>query len=138
MGKTVLSAGNCSMDHAAISRMLSEEFGVEVRRSARLDDTIKALRSGRFDLVLVNRILDADGSEGLEVIREIKSTLDLAAMPVMLVSNYAEHQASAVAAGAEPGFGKAELYEPQTREKLARFLADGPKAKKEPDRGVAP
>jgi DNA-binding NarL/FixJ family response regulator len=122
MAKTVLSVGNCSMDHGAIARMLAGYFDVEVLRSARLDDTLTALRSTHVDLVLVNRILDADGTEGMEVIREIKASLDQSGVPVMLVSNYPEHQATAIAAGGEPGFGKSELGDPQTREKLARFL----------------
>jgi hypothetical protein len=40
----------------------------------------------------------------------------------MLVTNYPEHQQEAVAAGAEPGFGKAELGQLATRDKLSRFL----------------
>jgi CheY-like chemotaxis protein len=122
MGKTVLTVGHCSGDHAALSRMLKEHFQVEVRRSALKEDTLRLLRSTPVDLVLTNRILDVDGSEGLALIRELKSSPDLAQIPVMLVSAYAEHQAAAVAAGAEPGFGKDELYDPETREKLAPFL----------------
>ena len=44
-------------------------------------------------------------------------------IPVMLVTNYPEHQQQAIAAGAEPGFGKAELASPATLAKLAKFLA---------------
>jgi hypothetical protein len=40
----------------------------------------------------------------------------------MLVSNYPEYQQQAIAAGCEPGFGKAELSAPATLDKLARFL----------------
>ena len=47
----------------------------------------------------------------------------LAAVPVMLVTNYAEHQKLALAAGAEAGFGKQELRDPKTIEKLAQFLS---------------
>jgi len=122
MGKIVLSVGQCSGDHAAIARMLAKHFKVEVRRSALAEDTLRTLRSMRVGLVLVNRILDADGSEGLELIRQIKRSSDLAGIPVMLVSNYPEHQATAISAGAEPGFGKDELYGRQTQEKLGRFL----------------
>ena len=46
-----------------------------------------SLRAGEFDLVLVNRVLDADGSSGLDLIRAIKADPDLANVPVMLVSN---------------------------------------------------
>ena len=40
----------------------------------------------------------------------------------MLVSNYSEHQQTAVEAGAIEGFGKAQLDAPATQEKLARVL----------------
>jgi CheY-like chemotaxis protein len=123
MARTVLTVGHCSGDHAALSRMLTEHFQVEVRRAALRDDTLRILRSTPVDLILMNRILDVDGSEGLALVRELKSSPNLARIPVMLVSTYAEHQAAAVSAGAVPGFGKDELYDRQTREKLAPLLA---------------
>ena len=43
----------------------------------------------------------------------------------MLVSNYPEWQQAAIAAGALPGFGKAELNRAETREKLAAVLGGG-------------
>ena len=49
------------------------------RRSAQL-------RDGTFDLVLVNRKLDADGSDGLEIIERSRPTRKLAGVPVMLVT----------------------------------------------------
>ncbi len=80
------------------------------------------LREDHFGLVLVNRKLAVDSSEGVALIERMKADPQLANMPVMLLSNYPEAQRAAVAAGAEPGFGKAELAGPQTFEKLARFL----------------
>ena len=82
-----------------------------------------SLRAGKFDLVLVNRKFDADNSDGLELIRQLKADAALAAVPVMLVTNYPEYQAEAVAAGALPGFGKAELRSPATKEKLVAVLS---------------
>jgi two-component system chemotaxis response regulator CheY len=70
------------------------------------------LRERSFDLVLVNRILDADGFSGLEVIGQLKADDDLRRVPVMLVSNYEEAQQDAVARGALPGFGKSSLGQP--------------------------
>jgi two-component system chemotaxis response regulator CheY len=85
-------------------------------------DTLEQLKGGRFDLVLVNRKLDADYSDGIEIIRQIKADREIAEVPVMLVTNYLEHQDAAIAAGAMPGFGKLEYEKPETREKLAAAL----------------
>jgi two-component system chemotaxis response regulator CheY len=75
-----------------------------------------------FDLVLINRKLDQDYSDGINVLRMIKADYDLANTPVMLITNHADHQQAAVTEGAEYGFGKLEFQEPATLEKLARFL----------------
>jgi CheY-like chemotaxis protein len=58
----------------------------------------------------------------MEILKQIKADAQLRQVPVMLVTNYADHQALAVAAGAEPGFGKLALDTPDTLEKLSRFL----------------
>jgi len=122
MTKHILNVGQCDLDHGAIRRLVEREFDAGVARADRLDDALALLRSDRFDLVLVNRKLDADDSDGIDVVRAIHADAALAGVPVMLVTNYPEHQAAAVAAGAAPGFGKAELEAAATREKLARFL----------------
>jgi CheY-like chemotaxis protein len=122
MPKRVLDVGQCSLDHGAIRRLLEREFGADVTRADGPDDALAQLRSHSFDLVLVNRKLDADDGDGIDVLRAIHADTALAAVPVMLVTNYPKHQAAAVAAGAAPGFGKAELDTAETRQKLAQFL----------------
>ena len=102
--------------------MLRQNFAVEVAQTHGPDDTLEQLRGGHFDLVLVNRKLDQDYSDGLDIVRLLKSDPQLAVIPVMLVTNYAEHQAAAVAAGAEIGFGKTSLHAVETRQTLAKFL----------------
>jgi CheY-like chemotaxis protein len=72
--------------------------------------------------VLVNRKLDTDYSDGIEVIRAIKADSSTSAVPVMLVTNYPEHQETAIAVGAIRGFGKLEFGKPETRETLAAVL----------------
>ena len=62
-----------------------------------------------FDLILVNRKLDQDYSDGLEIVRQIKADAKLRSVPCMLITNHADQQQVAVAAGAEYGFGKKEL-----------------------------
>jgi two-component system chemotaxis response regulator CheY len=121
--KRVLDVGQCSPDHWSIKHLIEGELGAEIVQAHLQNEALEQLRAGKFDLVLVNRKFDADYSDGLELIRAIKADAALATVPVMLVSNYPEYQAEAVAAGALPGFGKAELRQPATKEKLSAILA---------------
>ncbi|MGI8981674.1 MAG: response regulator [Pirellulaceae bacterium] len=122
MPKRVLDVGNCVPDHAAIRSLLERTFGAEVIQTHGPEDTLAELRSGAFDLVLINRKLDQDYSDGMDILRAIKGDAALAKTPVMLITNYEDHQAAAVAVGAEPGFGKLSLSTPQTLERLGKFL----------------
>lgn len=122
MKKTVLGVGNCSFDHGNIAALILANFDAEVVAASLKDEAMEKLRSDSFDLVLVNRKLTQDLGDGLELIERIKADPQLAQTPVMLLSNFPEAQKTAVAAGAEPGFGKAELGWPETVEKLGRFL----------------
>ncbi len=122
MPKRVLDVGQCSPDHSAIRRLLESRFGAVVVQAHGLDDALREMRCEPVDLVLVNRKLDADYSDGMEILKAIKADSALAPVPVMLVSNYADAQATAVAAGAIEGFGKAELSRPATVEKLTAVL----------------
>ena len=90
----------------------------QVDRAEGLEDARQALAQARYALVLVNRQLDADGSPGVDVIKAIKSDDAVSSVPVMLVSNFADAQEVARAAGAEPGFGKAHLDAVETNAKL--------------------
>jgi CheY-like chemotaxis protein len=122
MTKCVLDVGQCGPDHATIRRYFTRNFDCELMQANAADDALELLKSGRFDLVLVNRKLDVDYSDGLEVIRQIKADPATASVPAMLVTNYPEHQDAAVAAGAVRGFGKLEFDKPETREKIAAAL----------------
>ena len=122
MTKSVLSVGNCSFDNGNLGRLISDNFDAELTTASLSDKALEMLRDGRYDLVLVNRKLEADSSEGLELLRQIKSDPQLADTPVMLISNFPEAQEAAVEAGAESGFGKGQLDAAETPKKLARFL----------------
>ena len=122
MGKRVLDVGNCVPDHAAIRSLLERTFGAEVVQTHGPEDTLAELQAREFDLVLVNRKLDQDYSDGLDIIKTIKGDAVLANTPVMLITNYEDHQAAAGAVGAVPGFGKLSLTSPQTLERLGKFL----------------
>lgn len=123
MSRRVLDVGQCSFDHGAIRRLVEGSFDATVVQAHGLDDTLEELRAQQYDLVLVNRKLDADYSDGMEILKTIKADPALAAVPVMLVTNYPEHQHLAVASGGEPGFGKNGISKPETRELLAKFLS---------------
>jgi len=120
--KRVLDVGQCRPDHGAIRQLLEKQFGAEVVQAHDARETLDKLRGAAFDLVLINRKLDADYTDGLDILKQIKSDPVLAATPVMLVTNYPEYQAEAIAAGAEPGFGKSEYGKPETRERLKKIL----------------
>jgi hypothetical protein len=77
----------------------------------------------RASVLLVNRVLDGDfgTSSGIELIARLAKAENRPAM--LLISNYPEAQQQAIAAGALPGFGKAELYNPRTAELLREAAA---------------
>lgn len=120
--KTVLSIGQCRPDSAAIAHFFKVHFDAEVLTADLPDQAFASIESHSVDLVLINRKLDADDSDGLEILKQIRSGKTKAGIPVMLVSNYPEWQQKAVESGAVYGFGKAELNLPQTRARLAEIL----------------
>lgn len=120
--KTVLDVGNCGPDHSAISSMLRKHFDVEILRSDQLSDSLAILGRQSVDLILINRKLDIDYSDGIDILRVIKASESHRDIPVMLITNYAEHQQQAIAAGAILGFGKLELHAPETLERLRAVL----------------
>jgi hypothetical protein len=72
-------------------------------------DELNALLANGVDLVLLNRELGwgFEQSLGVDVIMTLKKKYPH--VKTMLVSNYPDAQAAALAAGAEPGFGKREI-----------------------------
>lgn len=118
----VLDVGNCGPDHSSIRRLLATNFGAEVIQTHGMDDTMAALEKHSFNLVLINRKLDNDYSDGIVILERIKAKPEYSDLPVMLITNYPDHQAKAVSMGALPGFGKLEMNSPETRAKLASVL----------------
>ena len=122
MTKTVLDIGNCDPDHNAIQRMLTSNYDVEVLRAHQLSDALQLLSQRGVDLIVINRKLDIDYSEGIEILRQLKKDPAYKEIPTMIITNYAEQQLAAVADGAEYGFGKLQYSEPATHDRLSRFL----------------
>ena len=91
------------------------------RRSSKLHgltDTLAELRREPVDLVLINRKLDADDSDGMEILAAIKA--DAAAGPRSRDGRQQLRRGTSRGRGGRhvPGFGKAELSRPDTLEKL--------------------
>ena len=122
MTKCVLDVGNCPPDHAAIRDVIETNFDAEVIQAHRASDALAILQERSIALVLVNRKLDVDYSDGLAIVTQIKAAPSLAGVPVMMVTNYEDHQQRAVEAGAEHGFGKLSLAASETLDRLRRFL----------------
>ncbi len=102
MKPRVLDVGNCGYDHGKISQMLQREFDAEVVAADTASETLERLAREKFDLVLVNRKLDHDYSDGIEIIKLIKQHPEFSSLPVMMITNYPEHQQQAVAIGGSP------------------------------------
>lgn len=122
--KTVLSVGQCRPDHAAISHFLTSNFDVQVLSSDLLTDTQQILSENTVDLILINRKLDADYSDGMNILAEVKQDDATSHIPVMLVSNFPDAQEAAVEAGATYGFGKAELNSQDTVGRVRGVLGE--------------
>lgn len=110
MPKNVLLVGHCGPDSAYLRMAIKKAVpDVQIQSAEDAVSLSAALNSDTIDLILFNRELDYgfDSTVGVEVIRSLRSNHPT--VPMMLVSNYAEAQQAAVAAGALPGFGKREI-----------------------------
>lgn len=122
MTKRVLSVGQCMPDASALSRFLNTHFEVQIDESDVEQDTLEKLKATAYDLVMINRKLDADYSDGIELMQTIKNTPDVKPCTLMLVSNFPEYQEQAVEVGAAYGIGKNEYRSPETVARLQPYL----------------
>jgi len=112
----VLSVGQCSFDSASLERVFEQDYSAEVDSVDSARDALSRMASETYDLVLVNRRLDMDGSSGVALLEKLQAQAP--SVPVMLVSDKEDAQAEAVAKGALPGFGKSALRSAETAEKI--------------------
>jgi DNA-binding NtrC family response regulator len=120
---SVLSIGQCGYDDSRIGRLVRETIGATLERAHSAEDALRKVRDKSYSLVLVNRVFDGDGASGVDFVAELKR--EGVNVPVMLVSDYAEAQAAAVANGAVMGFGKAGLASADAAEKLRVAVGAG-------------
>ena len=119
----VALVGHCGFDSGSLSRF-AKSFAPDAE-VVRVNDQ-KALDkvAGQGTLLLVNRVLDGRfnaGGSGIALIKTIAGQAD--ACPTMLISNYEDAQEEAVSAGALPGFGKSQVGDPATQQRLAAAIA---------------
>src|SRR5438874_10520849 len=88
------------------------------------DEDLSRLIQHGVDLLLLNRELDWGFSvrRGVDLIKQLRA--EQPQLKVMLVSNYADAQAEAQAAGAVPGFGKREIGSPRVKDVLRSALTE--------------
>ncbi|HEY7116069.1 MAG TPA: response regulator [Tepidisphaeraceae bacterium] len=124
MAIRILDIGQCGFDGPRMAALWRDTLDATVDRVANGSDAAARLGTGAYDLVLVNRVLAADGSSGLDVIEDLLRSHP--PVPVMLVSDLRDAQDAAVAMGAVRGFGKADLGEPATLKLVARVAGRNP------------
>ena len=128
MGKKVVLVGHCGPDSSFLRMAVSSaDRGISVLMA---DDAqeLKAALDGGADLVLLNRTLGwgFDQSLGVDVIKALGRAYPKTRF--MLVSNYPEAQAAAVAAGGVAGFGKREIGQPRVAQLIREALGVAPAA----------
>ena len=122
MSKKVALVGHCGPDSSFLRITVSRAHKEAQVLSVDDDGDLKRLLDDGVDLLLLNRQLDFgfDEQEGVALIRRIRAAYPH--VKTMLVSNYPDAQAAAVAEGALPGFGKRELNTPRVAELIREAL----------------
>jgi len=122
-----LLVGHCGADAGLLTTFIHENTdGVAVTPVNDEAAMIAAVRPN--SLLLINRVLEGGfgTTSGQELIERTLARPNAPA--VMLISNHADAQAAATAAGALPGFGKGELSSDEARRKLRDATSGAPAA----------
>jgi hypothetical protein len=116
----VLLIGQCVPDSMLLSRYVRRFApGAKIERINN-DEALNKVKN-QSALLLVNRVLDGsfDDDSGLKV---VAAAIDGPGVP-LLISNHEDAQQQAVALGALHGFGKAQLGDPASGERLQAALS---------------
>lgn len=120
--RVVALVGHCGPDSSflrmAVSGAVSGVRVVMVDSDTELNEAL----DGGVDLLMLNRKLDFgfDQHDGVELLRRIKQRYP--DQKVMMISNYADAQQAAEAAGAIPGFGKREIGTARSKQRIVAAL----------------
>jgi two-component system, chemotaxis family, chemotaxis protein CheY len=116
--------GHCTPDSSHLTMAVTRAIpGAKVTRVTDEAGVRKLLEQG-VDLLLVNRAMEPGYAEGDGNVYIRNLVREKVAPRLMLISNYAESQAQAVADGALPGFGKSDLMSETTAARLREALKD--------------
>jgi DNA-binding NarL/FixJ family response regulator len=121
--KHVALVGHCGPDSSFLRMAISSAVPGAKISMADTEQELEDVLSNDPDLLLFNRVLE-DGfadRDGVSLLKRVKT--ERAEQKVMMVSNYAETQEEAEAAGAVPGFGKADLGSEKAKERIAGAVA---------------
>jgi hypothetical protein len=122
MSKKVLSIGQCGFDESSIVSFFKKIAPeVTVVQTHTIAESLTALNQTEYQLVLVNRIFDQTGEEGLTLLKQVQSQIK-DGLRLLLVSNLPDAQGAALALGALPGFGKAQLNQQATAQLVSSYL----------------
>jgi DNA-binding NarL/FixJ family response regulator len=122
MAKKVLLVGHCGPDTSYLKLAVKHaDPSLQILAADDAGELSGALAEG-VDLILFNRELDYgfDERQGVDLIRKVKTAYP--AVRSMLVSNYPDAQAAALAAGAAPGFGKRDIGSPKVSQAIRDAL----------------
>ena len=119
---TVALVGHCGPDSSFLRMAVS---GAAPGAKVLMADSEKELDDvlGQSpDLLLFNRVMEVGFAEreGINLMKRVKETRP--EQRVIMVSNYAETQEAAEAAGAMPGFGKRDIGSAKCKQRLAAAL----------------
>jgi two-component system, chemotaxis family, chemotaxis protein CheY len=124
MSKKIALVGHCGPDSSYLRMAVSRAVKGASVVAADDDHELHRVIEEGVDLLLLNRVLDYGftSDEGVDVIRRLREKHPH--LKMMLVSNYPEAQAEAVAAGALPGFGKREIGTSRVTEVLRQAVGE--------------
>jgi hypothetical protein len=126
MSKNVIVlVGHCGPDSSFLRMAVSSaDRTAQVVMADDPAELNQALKAG-VHLVLLNRELGYgfDGQMGVDLVKHLRQTHPH--VKTMLVRNYPDAQAAAVANGALPGFGKREIGSPRVPQLIREALTAG-------------
>src|SRR5215212_2004172 len=122
--KVVVLVGHCGPDSSYLRMAVRNAVrDADITMADDDRDLQRAIQQGA-SLLLLNRELEYGFSDrrGVDLLKRLRP--EYPNLKMMLVSNYADAQAEALAAGAVPGFGKREIGSPRVAEVLRNALAE--------------